>query len=93
MAESEEKLKSLLKLIEESEKKVGLKLSISSVAQSCLTLCDPLDCSMPGFPVHHQLLELAQTLVHRVGDAIQPYRPLSSPSPPTFSLSQNQGLF
>ena len=58
-----------------------------SVTQSCLTLCDPLDCSMQGFPVHHQLLELTQTHVHPVGDAIQPYYPLSSPSPPAFSLS------
>ena len=58
----------------------------SSVAQSCLTLCDPTDCSIPGFPVHHQLLELAQTHVHRVGDAMQPFHPLSSPSPPTFNL-------
>ena len=54
--------------------------------------CDPMDCSTPGFPVHHQLLELAQTHVHRVGDAIQPSHPLSSPSP-TFNLSQHQGLF
>ena len=52
----------------------------SSVAQSCLILCYPMDCSMPGFPVHHQLPELAQTHVHRVGDAIQPSHPLSSPS-------------
>jgi len=52
-----------------------------------------MDCSMPGFPVHHQLLELAQTHVHRVGDAIQPSYSLSSPSPPTFNLSQHQGLF
>ena len=65
----------------------------SSVAQSCLTLCDPMDCSMPGFPVHHQLPELAQTHVHRVSDVIQPSCPLSSPSPPTFNLSQNQGPF
>ena len=65
----------------------------SSVTQSCLTLCEPLDCSMPGFPVHHQLLELTQTCVHRVGDAIQPSHPPSSPSPPAFSLSQHQGLF
>ena len=50
----------------------------SSVTQSCLTLCDPMDCSTPGFPVHHQLLELAQTHVHQVGDAIQPLHPLSS---------------
>ena len=64
-----------------------------SVAKSCLTLCDPVDCSMPGFPVLHCLLELAQAHVHRVGDAIQPPRPLSSPSPPAFHLSQHQGLF
>ena len=65
----------------------------SSVTQSCLTLCDSMDCSLPGLPVHYQLLELTQTHVHRVGDAIQPSHPLSSPSPPTFSLSQHQGLF
>ena len=62
---------------------------ISSVVQSCPTVCDPMDCSMPGFPVHHQL----KTHVHRVGDAIQPSHPLSSPSLPTFNLSQYQGLF
>ena len=62
-------------------------------AQSCSILCDPMDCSMPGFPVHHQLLELAQTHVHWVGDAIQPSHPLSSPYPPAFNLSQHQGLF
>ena len=56
-------------------------------------LCDPLNCTTPGFPVHHQLPELAQTHVHRVGDAIQPTHPLSSSSPPTFNLSQYQGLF
>ena len=65
----------------------------SSVAQSCPTLCDPMDCSTPGFPVHHQLPELTQTHVHRVSDATQPSHPLSSPSPPTFNLSQHQGLF
>ena len=65
----------------------------SSVAQSCLTLCDPMDCSTPGFPVHHQLQKLAQTHVHRVGDAIQPLHPLSSPSPPAFNLSQPTGTF
>ena len=65
----------------------------SSVAQSCPALCDPVDCSMPGFPVHHQLLELAQTHAHRVGDAIQPSHPLSSPSPPAFNLLQHRGLF
>ena len=63
----------------------------SSVTQSCLTLCDPINCSTPGFPVHHQLLEPTQTHVHRVGDAIQPSHPLSSPSPPMYNLSQ--GLF
>ena len=65
----------------------------SSVAQLCLTLCDPMDCSTPGFPVHHQLLEFTQTHVHRVRDAIQPSHPLSSPSPPTFNFSQHQDLF
>ena len=64
-----------------------------SVTQSCLTLCHPMDCSTPGLPVHHQLPEPAQTPVHRVGDAIQPSHPLSSPPPPAFSLSQDQGLF
>ena len=65
----------------------------SSVTQLCPTLCDPMDCSRPGFPVHHQLLELTQTHVHWVGDAIQPSHLLLSPSPPAFNLSQNQGLF
>ena len=65
----------------------------SSVAQSCLTLCNPMDCSTPGLPVHHQLPEFTQTHVHWVGDAIQPSHPLSSPSPPAFSLSQHQGFF
>ena len=64
----------------------------SSATQSCPTLCDPMDCSMPGFPVHHQLPGLAQTHVDRVGDAIQPAHPLSSPSSPAFNLSQHQGL-
>ena len=68
-------------------------VQFSSVAQLCPTLCDPMDCSFPGFPVHHQLLELAQTHVHWVGDAIQPSCPLSSPSPPAFNLSYHQGLF
>ena len=65
----------------------------SSVAQSCLTLCNPMDHSTPGFPVHHQHLELAQTHVHWVGDVIQPPHPLSSPSPLAFNLSQHQDLF
>ena len=65
----------------------------SSVTQLCLTLCDPMNCSTPGLPVHHQLLESTQTHVHRVGDAIQSSLPPSSPSPPAFYLSQHQGLF
>ena len=65
----------------------------SSVAQSCPTLCDPVDCSTPGFSFHHQLPELAQIYSHRVGDAIQPSHALSSPSSPAFNLSQYQGLF
>ena len=68
-------------------------ISISSVAQSCQTLWDPMDCSTPGFPVHHQLPELTQTHVHWVGDAIQISHSVSSPSPPAFSLSQHQGFF
>ena len=67
--------------------------SVSSVAQLCPILCDPMDCSVPGFPVHHKLPELDQTHVHRVGNAIQPSHPLSSPSPPAFNLAQHQGLF
>ena len=64
-----------------------------SVIQSCRTLCDPMDCSPPEFPVLHHLLELAQTHVQRVGDAIQPSHLLSSPSLSPFHLSQHQGLF
>ena len=65
----------------------------SLVTQSCPTLCDPMDCSTTGFPVHHQLPQLAQIHIHWVSDAIQLSHSLSSPSPPTFSLSQHQGLF
>ena len=68
-------------------------IQFSSVTQSCTTLCNPMHCSTPGFPVHHHLPELAQTHVHRVGDAIQPSHPLLSPSSPAFNLSQHQGLF
>ena len=68
------------------------KSQFNSVVQSCPTLCDTMDDSMPGFPVHYQLLELAQTHVHGVSDAIQPSHPLSSPSPPAFNLT-HQGLF
>ena len=65
-------------------------LQFSSVPQSCPTLCDPMNHSMPGLPVHHQLLEFTQTHVHWVSDAIQPSNPLSSPSPPALNLSQHQ---
>ena len=68
-------------------------VSVNLVAQLCPTLCDPMDCSTPVFPVHHQLPELAQTNVHRVGDAIQPSHPMSSPSWSAFNLSQHHGLF
>ena len=68
-------------------------VQFTSVIQSCPTLCNPMNCSTPGGPVHHQLLEFTQTHVHRVSDAIQPSRPLSSPPPPAFNLSQYQGLF
>ena len=97
MAGSKEEPNSLLMKVKEESKKVGLKLNIqkmkimasspissiqfSSVAQSCLTLCDPMNCSTPGLPVHHQLPEFTQTHIHRVGDAIEPSHPLSSPSP------------
>ena len=72
---------------------ISLSVQFSSVTQLCPALCDPMDCSTPGLPVHRQLPELTQTHVHRVGDAIQPSHPLSSPSPPAFNLSQHHGLF
>ena len=68
-------------------------VQFSSVAQSCPPLCDPMDCSKPVLPAHHQLPELTQTHVHCIGDAIQPSHPLSSPFPPAFNLSQHLGLF
>ena len=68
-------------------------VQVSSVAQSCPTLCDPMNCSMPSFSVHHLLLEFTQTHVHRVGDAIQPSHLLSSPFPPALNPSQHQSLF
>ena len=68
-------------------------LCCCSVIQSCVTLCDPMNCSMPGLPVHHKLLEFTQTRVHRVSDAIQPSHPLLSPSPPAPNPSQHQSLF
>ena len=72
----------------EKQKKIfSISQPVSSVAQSCLTLCDPMDCSTLGFPVHQQCPEPVQTHVHCIGDAIQPSHPLSSPSPPAFNLS------
>ena len=109
MAEREEELKSLLMKVKEESEKVGLKLNIqktkimafgpissvqfSSVSQSCPTLCDPINHTTPGLPVHHQLPEFTQTHVHRVGDAIQPSHSLLSPSPPAPNPSQHQSLF
>ena len=81
--------------LQQDELNPGVQFSsvhLSSVVQSCLTLCDPMDHSTPGPPVHHQLPEFTQTYVHWVGDAIQPFHPLS-PSQPFFNLSQHQGLF
>ena len=72
---------------------VASSVQFSSVAQSCPTLCDPMNCSMPGLPVHHQLPEFTQTHVHWVSDAIQPSHPPSSPSPPAPNTCQHQSLF
>ena len=72
---------------------VSCSLQFSSVAQLCPTLCNSMDHSTPGLPLHHHLLEFTQIHVHWVGDAIRPSHPLSSPFPPTFNLSQNQGIF
>ena len=71
----------------------SLIIQFSSVAQSCLTLCDPMNRSTPGLPVHHQLPEFTQTHIHQVSDAIQPSHPLSYPSPPAPNPSQHQSLF
>ena len=88
------KLKSCTrKRIWEKDKLNQRILQFSSVAQSCPTLRDPMNRSTPGLPVHHQLLEFTQTHVHRVGDAIQPSHPLSSPSPLSPNPSQHQSLF
>ena len=71
---------------------LNVSQSVSSVAQLCPILCNLMDCSTPGLPIHHHLPELAQTHIHQVGDAIPPSHPLSSPSPPAFCLSQHQCL-
>ena len=104
MTESEEELKSLLMKVKKESEELGLKLNIqktnivaSSPIQSsrsmCPTLCDPINRSTPGLPVHHHLPEFTQTHVHRVSDAIQPSHPLSSPFPPAPNPSQHQSLF
>ena len=105
MAESEKELKSFLMKVKEESEKGGLKLNIQktkiiasgpiqirSFTQSCLTLCDPMNRSTPGLPVHHQLLEFTETHVHRVSDTIQPFHPLSSPSPSAPNPSQHQSF-
>ena len=83
------------KNIKLSKRRQTQKISLYDLVsiQSRLTLCHPMDCNTPGLPVHHQLLELTQTHVHWVSDTIQPFHPLSLPSPPTFNLSQHQDLF
>ena len=86
-------LHSIFSRVFSNESYVNLIIQFSSVAQSCTTLCDPMNCSMPCLPVHHQLPEFIQTHMHWVGDAIQPSHPLSSPSPPAPNPSQHQGLF
>ena len=73
--------------------RASLVAQFSSVTQLCPTVCNPMNCSMPGLLVHHQLLEFTPTRVHWVGDGIQPSHPLSSPSPPALNLSQHHGLF
>ena len=78
---------------EAAQRPCKLAYQIRSVAQSCPTLCNPMNRSTPGLPVHHQLPEFTQTHVHQVSDAIQPSHPLSSPSPPAPNPSQHQSLF
>ena len=84
-------MKSFEKKTQQSFKRCSIQFSLA--AQSCPTLCDPMNCSTPGLPVHHQLPEFTQTHLHRVGDAIQPSHPLSSPLPPAPNPSQHQSLF
>ena len=83
----------LLTQISEGGRRVCPSLALSSVAPLCQTLCNPMDCSTPGLPVHQQLQEFTQTRVHWVGDTMQPSHPLSSSSPPVLNLSQHQSLF
>ena len=86
------KLQYFKEVFKVKKKSPGL-IQFSSVAQSCPTLCDPMNRGMPGLPVHHQLPESTETHVHRVSDGIQPSHPLLSPSPPAPNPSQHQGLF
>ena len=88
-----EDLQDLLELTPKKDVHFIIGVQFISVVQSCPTLCDPTNLSTPGLPVHHQLPEFTQTHVHRVGDAIQPSHPLSSPSPPAPNPSQHQSLF
>ena len=85
-------MKTVWRFLKELKKELS-SVQFSAVAQLCPTLCDLVDCSTPGLPVHHQLPEFTQTHVHWVGDAIQPFHPMASPSPLAFNLSQHQGLF
>ena len=82
-----------MKYTETHYRDIMISAQFSSVAQLCPTLCDPMNCSTSGLPVHHQLTEFTQTHVHRVSDAIQPSHPLLSPSPPALNLSQHESLF
>jgi len=84
---------SALKKVGKTTRPFRYSVQFSLVAQLCTTLCDPMNRNTPGLPVHHQLPESTQTHVHRIGDAIQPSHPLSSPFPPALNLSQPQGLF
>ena len=93
MKETIVKINKTKSLFFEKIKLTKLSVQFSSDTQSCPTLCNPMNCSTPGLPVHHQLPEFTQTHVHRVGDAIQPSHPLSSPSTPAPNPSQHQGLF
>ena len=88
-----EDLQDLLELTPKKDVHFIIGVQFSSVTQSYLTLCDPMNRNTPGLPVHHQLPEFTQTHVHRVSDAIQPSHPLSSPSPPAPNPSQHQSLF
>ena len=88
-----EDLPDLLELTPKKDVLFIIEVQFSSFIQLCPTLCKPMECSRPGFPVHHQLPEFTQTQVQWVDDAIQPFHLLSSPSPPALNLSQHQGLF